>query len=139
MKMMTWLALSTTSACLVASMATAALPASNPFARPSTLPFQAPRFDLIKDQDYQPALDAGMAEQSAEITRIANNPAAPTFDNTIVAIERSGRMLDRVSSAFFGVVQANTNPTLDKVQEVETPKLTPVSYTHLTLPTIYSV
>ncbi|WP_442680959.1 M3 family metallopeptidase [Sphingomonas sp. ASY06-1R] len=124
MKMMTWLALSTTSACLVASMAAAALPASNPFARPSTLPFQAPRFDLIKDQDYQPALDAGMAEQSAEITRIANNPAAPTFDNTIVAIERSGRMLDRVSSAFFGVVQANTNPTLDKVQEVETPKLT---------------
>lgn len=124
MKMMTWLALSTTSACLVASMAAAALPAANPFAQPSTLPFQAPRFDLIKDQDYQPALDAGMAEQSAEITRIANNPAAPTFDNTIVAIERSGRMLDRVSSAFFGVVQANTNPTLDKVQEVETPKLT---------------
>ncbi|WP_420139155.1 M3 family metallopeptidase [Sphingomonas sp.] len=124
MKMMTWLALSTTSACLAASMAAAALPAANPFAQPSNLPFQAPRFDRIKDQDYQPAIEAGIAEQAAEITRIANNPAAPTFDNTIVAIERSGRLLDRVTSTFFGVVQANTNPTLDKVQEVESPKLT---------------
>jgi peptidyl-dipeptidase Dcp len=104
-------------------MANAALPASNPFAKVSPLPFQAPRFDLIKDADYQPALEAGMAEQSAEIARIANNRAAPTFDNTIVALERSGRMLDRAANAFFGVVQANTNPTLDKVQEVETPKL----------------
>jgi peptidyl-dipeptidase Dcp len=105
-------------------MSNAALPASNPFAKVSTLPFQAPRFDLIKDGDYQPAMEAGMAEQAIEITRIANNRASPTFDNTIVALERSGRMLDRATSAFFGVVQANTNPTLDKVQEVESPKLT---------------
>src|SRR4051812_45755893 len=65
-----------------------------------------------------------MREQAAEITRIANNPAAPTFDNTIAAMERSGRMLDRVNNAFSGVVGANTNPVLDKVQEIETPKLT---------------
>src|SRR3954451_168433 len=96
----------------------------NPFYLQSTLPFQAPRFDLIKDSDYQPALEQGMAQQKAEMARIANNPPSPTFDNTIVAMERSGRMLDRTTQAFFGVVQANTNPTLDKVQEAEAPKLT---------------
>jgi peptidyl-dipeptidase Dcp len=124
MKPLTWLWTSAAAGCLVASVAHAALPASNPFAKPSSLPFQAPRFDLIKDGDYQPAIEAGIAEQSAEIARIANNKAAPTFDNTIGAMERSGRLLDRATSAFFGVVQANTNPTLDKVQEVDTPKLT---------------
>ncbi len=96
---------------------------TNPFAVPSTLPFQAPRFDLIKDSDYQPAFDTAMAQHLAEVQTIANNPAAPTFDNTIVVLEKSGRMLDRVNLAFFGVVQANTNDTLDKVQEVEAPKL----------------
>ena len=124
MKPLTWLWTSAAAGCLVASMAHAALPASNPFAKPSSLPFQAPRFDLIKDSDYQPAIEAGIAEQAAEMARIANNKAAPTFDNTIGAMERSGRLLDRATSTFFGVVQANTNPTLDKVQEVDTPKLT---------------
>jgi len=124
MKPLTWLWTSAAAGCLVVSMAHAALPASNPFAKPSSLPFQAPRFDLIKDSDYQPAIEAGIAEQAVEVTRIANNKAAPTFDNTIGAMERSGRLLDRATSAFFGVVQANTNPTLDKVQEVDTPKLT---------------
>ncbi|HEY0314065.1 MAG TPA: M3 family metallopeptidase [Allosphingosinicella sp.] len=95
----------------------------NPFAAESNLPFHAPRFDVIQDADYQPAFEAGMAEQAAEIARIADNPAPPTFDNTIVAMERSGRMLDRVNEAFSGVVGANTNPALDKVQEIETPKL----------------
>ncbi|HWI86836.1 MAG TPA: M3 family metallopeptidase [Sphingomonas sp.] len=123
MKSTTWLWTSAVSACLIASMGEAALPATNPFAVPSALPFHAPRFDLIKDQDYQPAIEAGIAEQAAEITRIADNPAAPTFDNVITAMERSGRLLDRAASTFFGVVQANTNPTLDKVQQVETPKL----------------
>jgi peptidyl-dipeptidase Dcp len=94
-----------------------------PFDVPSNLPYQAPRFDIIKDSDYQPAFEKGMAQQLAEIATIAGNKAEPTFDNTIAAMERSGRMLDRVSSAFFGVVQANTNPVLDKVQTVEAPKL----------------
>ena len=98
-------------------------PSANPFAIPSTLPFEAPRFDLIKDSDYQPAFETAMANHLTEVERIANDPAAPTFDNTIGALEKSGRMLDRVSLAFFGVVQANTNDTLDKVQEVEAPKL----------------
>ena len=107
---------------MVALPSVAQIPA-NPFAIPSTLPFEAPRFDLIKDSDYQPAFEAAMANHLAEVERIANDPAAPTFDNTIGALEKSGRMLDRVSLAFFGVVQANTNDTLDKVQEVEAPKL----------------
>jgi len=124
MKPMTWLWTSGAALCLVSSMSSAATRVANPFAVPSNLPFQAPRFDIIKDKDYQPAIEAGMAEQKAEIARIANNPAAPTFDNTIVALERSGRMLDRATNTFFGVVQANTNPTLDKVQKDESPRLT---------------
>jgi peptidyl-dipeptidase Dcp len=102
---------------------TAAGARANPFATVSTLPFQAPRFDLIKDSDYQPAFETAMAQHLAEVLKIANNPAAPTFDNTIGAMEKSGRMLDRVSLAFFGVVGANTNDVLDKVQEAEAPKL----------------
>jgi peptidyl-dipeptidase Dcp len=96
---------------------------ANPLAVPSTLPFQAPRFDLIKDSDYQPAFETAMAQHLAEVRKIADDPAAATFDNTIAALEKSGRMLDRVSLAFFGVVQANTNDTLDKVQAEEAPKL----------------
>src|SRR5450755_4549267 len=96
---------------------------SNPFFAPSTLPFQAPPFDKIKDGDYQPAIEAGMAEDLKEIDAIANNPAAPTFDNTIVAMEKSGQLLQRVLSAFFSVTAANTNPELQKVRSIEAPKL----------------
>jgi peptidyl-dipeptidase Dcp len=113
-------------AAAVTLMSTAAaaqtLPATNPFAKPSTLPYQAPPFDRIKDTDYQPALEAGMAEQRAEVRRIADNPAAPTFDNTIVAMERSGRLLQRASAAFGAVAGANTNDTLQKVQSDLAPK-----------------
>jgi len=106
-----------------AAPALGGLPASNPFAQPSTLPFQAPVFDKIKDTDYQPALEEGMRQQIAEIQAIANNPARPTFENTVVAMEKSGRLLDRVQLAFSGVVGANTNDMLDKVQTAEAPKL----------------
>jgi peptidyl-dipeptidase Dcp len=116
------LATATAAIALPAGAAAAQSPRSNPFASESTLPFHAPRFDLIQDADYQPAFEAGMAEQRAEIDRIASGPA-PTFDNTIVAMERSGRMLERVNQAFSGVVGANTNPVLDKVQEIEAPRL----------------
>jgi peptidyl-dipeptidase Dcp len=95
----------------------------NPFYAPSTLPFHAPPFDKIKDSDYQPAIEAGMAAQLREIEAIANNPAAPTFDNTFVAMERSGQLLGRVMRVFGGVTSANTDPTLQKVQEQEAPKL----------------
>jgi len=96
---------------------------SNPFYAPSALPFQAPPFDKIKDADYQPAIEAGIAQQQAEIEKIANNPDPPTFDNTIVAMEKSGQLLDRVLAAFHGVTGANTNPALQKVKSIEAPKL----------------
>src|SRR6202041_2340291 len=76
---------------------------SNPFYAPSTLPFGAPPFDRIKDEDYQPAIEAGMAQELAEINAIANNPAPPTFENTFVAMEKSGRLLHRALAAFRGV------------------------------------
>ena len=96
---------------------------SNPFAQASSLPFQAPPFDRIKDSDYEPAFDEAMKQQIAEVETIANSTAQPSFDNTIVAMEKSGRMLDRVQLAFSGVVGANTNDALDKVQSDEAPRL----------------
>jgi peptidyl-dipeptidase Dcp len=117
------LCLGATAVLMIAGAAEAALPDSNPFAKESTLPYQAPPFDRIKDSDYQPAFEEGMREQIAEIEAIANNPAPATFENTIAAMEKSGRLLDRVSLAFSGVVGANTNDALDNVQTVEAPKL----------------
>src|SRR5271170_5588822 len=95
----------------------------NPFYAASTLPFQAPPFDRIKDSDYQPAIEAGMAEQLKEMRAIADNPAAPTFENTIVAMEKTGALFQRATAAFSGVTGANTNPVLEKVQREEAPKL----------------
>lgn len=95
----------------------------NPFYAPSTLPFQAPPFNKIKDDDYQPAIDAGMAKQLQQIDRIADNPAAPTFENTIVAMEKSGQLLNRVMAAFNCVTGANTDADLQKVQQYEAPRL----------------
>jgi peptidyl-dipeptidase Dcp len=95
---------------------------SNPFYAPSTLPFDAPPFDKIKDEDYQPAIEAGMAEELSEIQAIADNPAPPTFENTLVAMEKTGRLLQRVRAAFGAVTGANTNPLLQKVRTEEAPK-----------------
>ena len=96
---------------------------SNPFVAPSTLPFQAPPFDRIKDSDYQPALEAGMRAQIEEIEAIANQSTPATFDNTIIPMERSGGLLTRVSKAFNAVTGANTDSTLQRIQEQEAPKL----------------
>ena len=96
---------------------------SNPFYSPSSLPFHAPPFDKIKDEDYQPAIEAGMAEQLREIQAIADNPTLPTFENTLVAMEKTGELLQRAGNAFGGVVGANTNPVLQKVREELAPKL----------------
>jgi peptidyl-dipeptidase Dcp len=114
----------TSPATTTSSAATAATAmTSNPFFSASTLPFQAPPFDKIKDADYQPAIDEGMKQQLAEIEKIANNPEAPTFENTYVAMEKSGVMLNRVMSVFSAITGANTNDALQKVQETEAPKL----------------
>jgi len=95
----------------------------NPFFAPSSLPFQAPPFDKIKDEDYQPAMEAGMVEERKEVQAIADGPTPPTFENTIVAMEKSGQLLHRVRAAFFAVAGANTNPALQKVRSIEAPKL----------------
>jgi peptidyl-dipeptidase Dcp len=106
-----------------ATAANATFGPSNPFYAPSTLPFHAPPFDKIKDGDYQPAIEAGMAEQIMEIQSIADNQAAPAFENTLVAMEKTGQLLQRALAAFGGVTGANTNPVLQKVQADEAPKL----------------
>jgi peptidyl-dipeptidase Dcp len=96
---------------------------SNPFYSVSKLPFQAPPFDKIKDSDYQPAMEAGMEQQRKEMDAIANNPAPPTFENTMVAMEKSGQLFTRVQLAFFAVVSANTDPELQNTRKMMAPKL----------------
>ncbi|HYQ03129.1 MAG TPA: M3 family metallopeptidase [Polyangiaceae bacterium] len=98
-------------------------PAPNPFLQPSTLPYEMPPFDKITDATYRPAFEAGMAEQRREVTAIANDSAAPSFENTIVALERSGRILYRVSNVFFNLQGANTNDELDAIARDIAPKL----------------
>jgi peptidyl-dipeptidase Dcp len=95
----------------------------NPFYAPSTLPFHAPPFDRIKDEDYQPAIEAGMAQQLTEIERITDEAAPPTFENTLVVYQRSGRLLNRALAAFRAVSQASTNPTLQGAKTALAPKI----------------
>jgi peptidyl-dipeptidase Dcp len=116
-------AIALTPSAITAMAADVAFGPSNPFFAPSNLPFHAPPFDKIHDSDYQPAIEAGMAEQIKEIRAIADNPEQPTFENTLVAMEKSGQLLTRVTEAFEAVTGANTNPDLQKVEETETPKL----------------
>ncbi len=95
---------------------------SGVFAKPSPLDMHYPQFDKIKDSDFAPAFDAGMAQQLREIDVIANNSAAPTFDNTIVAMEQSGRLLDRASNVFFNLVATDKNPVREKLESDYAPK-----------------
>ena len=95
---------------------------TNPFFAESALPYEAPPFDKIHDADFQPAIEEGMKQALAEVDAIANNPDAPTFGNTIEALEKSGRLLSRVQRVFGAMTQANTNPTLRDVQTAMTPK-----------------
>jgi peptidyl-dipeptidase Dcp len=101
----------------------AAFGPSSPFYAPSTLPFEAPPFDRIDGEDYQPAIEAGMARQLREVEAIAEDPAAPSFENTLVPLERSGRLLERSRQAFEGVTGANTDPLLQDVKTALAPKL----------------
>jgi peptidyl-dipeptidase Dcp len=103
------------------TVTSATLPASNPFAHPSTLEFQTPDFSRIKDSDYLPALLAGMAQQKREVLAIASNPAAPTFDNTVAQMEMSGLLLERANLAFNAVNGANTNDVLQATDTKTSP------------------
>ena len=120
--------LSTTAMTAVPRAAAArVLSKSNPFAAASALPFAAPRFDVIKDTDFQPAIEAGMAQLKIESDAIANNRAKPTFGNTITAMEESGGLLTRANVLFQNLIAANTSDALDKVNQNEAPRLQAVN------------
>ena len=96
---------------------------NNPLLKESALPFHFPPFDKIKNEDFKPAIEAGMRVQLKEIEPIANNSAKPTFDNTIVALEKTGRLLDRTDRIFSNLNACNTNPELQKIDKEMAPKL----------------
>ncbi|TWI53701.1 peptidyl-dipeptidase Dcp [Pseudomonas duriflava] len=95
----------------------------NPFYQVSTLPFQAPRFDRIQVSDYEPAIIDGIRQKRDEVERIATNPETPTFQNTYVALEQSGELLERVMSVFGAMTSANTSEELQRIDEAQSPKL----------------
>ncbi len=95
--------------------------ADNPFLKKSTLQYQAPEFDKIKNEHFKPAFDYGIKVQLAEIEQIANNSAAPTFENTVLALENSGEVLRRAQSVFYNLTSSNTNPAIQKIQEEYAP------------------
>ena len=95
----------------------------NPFFAESALPYRLPPFDRIDDAHYRPAFERGMAEQLEEIEAIAAQPDPPTFENTIVPLERSGRLLDRVASVFFSLASAHTNDAVNEIRNEMAPRL----------------
>lgn len=95
----------------------------NPFYSPSELPFQAPDFAAIKNEHFLPAYKAGMARATEEVMAIANDPAAPTFENTVVAMERTGDLLGRVGRVFSNLSGAHTNPEIQSIQREISPLL----------------
>jgi peptidyl-dipeptidase Dcp len=97
-------------------------PHGNPLLKKSTLPFQMPQFDKIKDADFAPALAEGMRRHLREIQVITNSPKPASFDNTIVAMERSAQLLNRVESIFSNLAGANTNATLQATEKDFSPK-----------------
>jgi peptidyl-dipeptidase Dcp len=99
------------------------MPADNPFLIPSDLPHHLPHFDRITVEDYLPAFTHGMAKQRAEAAAIASNPEPPTFDNTVVALERSGAVLRRVSAAFFNATSVDTGPQIQQIEAEVAPLL----------------
>jgi peptidyl-dipeptidase Dcp len=100
----------------------ASLPTANPFLVPSPLPLHYPQFDRIKDADFAPAFDAGMALQLAEVRAIADNPETPTFENTLLALEKSGQVLDRATTVFFLLVGVDTNDVRNKLRSDYAPR-----------------
>src|SRR6185312_16697670 len=96
---------------------------NNPFANPSTLPYQTANFNAIKDSDFKPAIEEGIKEQIGEVEDIANNPNPPTFENTFLPLEQSGALLRRVYGVFNLLSGANTDSVLQKVSEEIAPDL----------------
>src|SRR5437868_15109284 len=95
----------------------------NPLINESALPYHYPDFDKLKDENFVPAIEAGMREQLNEIDPIANSSEKPTFENTIVAMERTGRLLDRAQRTFSNLNTCDTNPARQKIEKETAPKL----------------
>src|SRR5687768_12144941 len=93
----------------------------NPLWKESSLPYRYPHFDKVRDEHFGPAYEAGMAEHAKEIEKIASNPVPATFENTIVAMERAGQTLDRVSAVFGNLNGTITNPKLQEVEKEMAP------------------
>jgi peptidyl-dipeptidase Dcp len=98
--------------------------AENPFFAPSSLPYRLPPFDEIREEHYLPAFERGMAEHLAEVEAIASSDEPPTFENTIAALERSGRILDRTATAFFTMASSNTSDGIMEIEKRISPELT---------------
>ncbi|WP_336206015.1 M3 family metallopeptidase [Nonomuraea sp. LPB2021202275-12-8] len=98
--------------------------AENPFFAPSSLPYELPPFEEIREEHYLPAFERGMAEHLAEVEAVAAGDEPPTFDSTVAALERSGRILDRVATVFFSVAASNTSDALMDIEKRVSPELT---------------
>ena len=100
---------------------------SNPLLEAPETPYGVPAFDQVKIEHYMPAFEAAIAEQKAEIDAIVTNPSEPTFDNTIVALDRTGMLLERVSGVFFNVLEADGNDEMNAIAEQVSPMLSELS------------
>src|SRR5437870_6650644 len=107
----------------VAAQNSSPMPSDNPFLVESALPYHLPPFDKIKDEHFVPATETGMQEQLKEVDAIAANAEKATFDNTVVALEQTGRLLDRVQRTFSNLNAADTNPARQKIDTELAPKL----------------
>ncbi|WNO59919.1 M3 family metallopeptidase [Rheinheimera sp. MMS21-TC3] len=103
--------------------ATAEISTSNPLMEKSTLQYEAPNFSDIKDEHFLPAFTEGMKQQMTEVLAIANNPAPATFENTLVALEKSGELLTRTSRIFYNLAGSSSNPARREIQSEMAPKL----------------
>ncbi|PWB73639.1 peptidase M3, partial [candidate division GN15 bacterium] len=98
----------------------------NPLLVPYTTPYETPPFDKIQNAHYLPAFQEGIKQQAAEIAAIADNPSAPTFDNTVAAFDRSGELLSNVRAVFYGLLGTVTTPELQDIAK----QLSPLLSTH---------
>lgn len=112
---------------LSAMLASCAMNNDNPFFQESTLPYGAPQFDKIRTEHYLPAFEEGIRQAKADIDAITANPQAPTFENTIEAMEYSGRLLNTVSGIFYNVNEAHTSPQMQQIAEQLAPMMTEYS------------
>ena len=123
---------------------------SNPLLRPWQTPFETPPFAEIEPEHFLPAFEQAFVDHAAEIAAITHDPSAPDFANTITALERSGKLLSKVAAVFYDLVSAHSNPAILEIDKEVSLRMArhwnpimmnavPVSYTHLTLPTILRV